>query len=122
MKKYLLMFSVALLIAGAAASTARAGFATTLGIPSNLLEPGGWSVGDALSTHQIWDAKTSASGNLPDQGYDVAGASLSSPTHSARRLVARPRGRGNPHHCRPPIRGPRRGFIVSCGGGTFTPG
>lgn len=79
MRKYAFLLAAACL---AVAPTARAGFVTSLGVTSNLVEPAGWSVGDPLSTHQVWDAKAANTGNLPDQAYDVAGASLTDPTHS----------------------------------------
>lgn len=77
-----LMFAlVATLLCG---SSAQAAFVTSLGVDSKLLEPAEWSVGDAGSTHQMWDAKTASSGNLPDQEYDTAGATLTDPTHSVK--------------------------------------
>ena len=82
MNRLLVVLTVAVSALGLGTRTVQAGFVTSLGVTSNLLEPAGWSVGDALSTHQIWDAKSAASGSLPDQGYNVGGATLTSPTHS----------------------------------------
>ncbi|MCO6042905.1 hypothetical protein NG895_03195 [Aeoliella sp. ICT_H6.2] len=58
------------------------GFTSSLQVTSGFEEPSGWSVGDAGSTHQVWDYKTGSADNLPDRGYDVAGATLTEPTHS----------------------------------------
>ena len=76
---YRFLFTFTLL---AALTAARPALATSMGVTSNLVEPGGWSVGDANSTHQSWDVKTANTGNLPDVSYNVAGASLTDPTHS----------------------------------------
>lgn len=57
-------------------------FTSSLGVATGLFEPVGWSVGDASSTHQIWNSKSTATGNLPDQAYNTGGTTLAAPTLS----------------------------------------
>ena len=59
-------------------------FMSDLGIETSLLEPAGWNVGDAGSTHQVWDNKAAAMLNVPDRTYNTAGATLTAPTHSVK--------------------------------------
>jgi hypothetical protein len=83
------------LVVGSAAPSQAVSFTSSLGIDSGFVDPGGWSVGDAGSTHQIWNAKTASLGNLPDQGYNVAGATLTAPTHSVKSPGFGPTSTGN---------------------------
>lgn len=43
-------------------------------------EPGGWSVGDANSTHQAWDSFSGTAGAAPDLSYEVFPTGLTMPT------------------------------------------
>jgi hypothetical protein len=65
-------------------SVASADYITSLGVENRFLDPAGWSVGDAGSTYQEWDAKPATTGNLPDHGYQTNPAGLADPTHDAK--------------------------------------
>ena len=84
MKISLQVLAIAWLPLSALATTAQAGFTSSLGVETHFLEPGGWNVGDALSTHQTWDYVGANTGNLPDISYDVDGALLTNPTWSVK--------------------------------------
>lgn len=81
-KKMFSYASVAVLAFGIAGQASA--YITTFGVDNHFVGPSGWSVGDAGSTYQEWDAKTAGAGATPDVGYDVAGASLTGSTHSVK--------------------------------------
>ena len=71
-------------------SIASATYTTTFGISNGFVEPTLWSVGDADSTYQEWNWKTTLTGNAPDavnpRGLSFSGSSYDSPgspTHGA---------------------------------------
>lgn len=76
--------AASLAIVGSMTSIASAGYTTSLGVENLFNEPTGWSVGDANSTYQEWNAKSASTGNLADQGYTTNPGSLTDPTHAAK--------------------------------------
>lgn len=79
--QYRIIFAIALLHLFAGGAHA---FTSSLGVETSLLEPAGWNVGDAGSTHQVWDAVAAATLNEPDHAYDTAGVTLTVPTLSVK--------------------------------------
>lgn len=67
--------SVALFVALASASPARAGYYTD---PIAFVDPAGWDVGDAGSTYQLWDNFGTGTTFAPDAA--IANPAVSSPT------------------------------------------
>lgn len=59
-------------------------FTSNLGVQSSFLEPAGWNVGDAGSTHQVWDVLSDSTSNEPDRTYNTAGQTLTKPTLGAK--------------------------------------
>ena len=82
--KKMIAFASAVVATLSLAGQASASYVTSLGVDNHFVAPSGWSVGDAGSTYQEWNAKTASSGVSPDVGYDVAGAALTGPTHSVK--------------------------------------
>ncbi len=74
------------MIGATALMATAASAATSLGVNYTTLDPVGWSVGDADTTHQLWDAKQTNPDTVATS-YNVGGASLTASSHAAAALL-----------------------------------